>query len=260
MTNAELLAFLFAPPTAEADEMLTRWILQSRRFQSFMVEYRAKVRKKWRLARTPESMHSLLLELDIARHLVEEPRCRVEYEKYGQGKERNPDLTVTFRTHTCFNLEATRVQMAQGAAEGRTEKLIRIVCDKLGQSVPQMFNCLVVATEGGYITEDEVDTAMKSLKRRVERREAELLSRVAFNDPSDFYKQFQWLNGIVLCSPSEPSEQGDISKTIVWTNSQSRHPLPPDIQVMLQTAISLTPTNGNGHPKLASVQGDTHAH
>src|SRR5678815_988771 len=94
MTNAELFAFLFDPPAAEAEEILTRWILQSRRFQSFMVAYRAKVRKKLRVARTPESLQSLLLELDIARHLVEDPRCRVEYERFGQGRERNPDLTV----------------------------------------------------------------------------------------------------------------------------------------------------------------------
>jgi hypothetical protein len=239
MTNAELLAFLFAPPMAEADEILTNWILQSRRFQSFMVEYRAKVRKKRRLAWTPESLQSLLLELDIARHLVEDPRCRVEYEKYGQGRERTPDLTVTFRTRTGFNLEATRVQMAQAEVEGRAEKLIRIVCDKLGQSVPQMLNCLVVATEGGGITEDEVNAAMKSLKRRVEKRDNDLLSRVGFNDPADFYKQFQWLNGIVLCSPSE--EQEGSPKTIVWTNPQSRHPLPPDIHAILQTTIALTP-------------------
>ena len=231
MTNAELFAFLFPPPTAEAEEVLTRWILQSRRFQSFMVEYRVKVRKKLRLAQTPESLQSLLLELDIARHLVNDPRCRVEYEKYGQNKERNPDLTITFRTHTCFNLEATCVQMAHGGAEGRTEKLIRVVCEKLGQSVPQMLNCLVVATEGGSMTEDEVNVAMKLLKRRVEQREAELLSRVEWNDPSDFYKQFQWLNGIVLCSFSE---QGDSPKTVVWVNSQSRYPLPPDIHVLLQ--------------------------
>jgi hypothetical protein len=234
MTNAELFAFLFAHPTTEAKEMLTRWILQSRRFQSFMAEYRAKVRKKLRSARTPESLESLLLELDIARHLVEDPRCRVEYEKYGQGKNRHPDLTITFRTRTCFNLEVTRVQMAQGEAEGRTEKLIRIVCDKLGQSVPQMLNCLVVATEGCAMTEDEVNAAMKSLKRRVEQREGDLLSHTEFSDPSDFFQQFQWLTGIILCSRSE---QGDSPRTIVWTNAQARYPLPPDIRVILLAAV-----------------------
>lgn len=89
MTNAELLAFLFVQGPAEAEEILTRWILQSRRFQFFMVEYKAKVRKKLRLAQTPESLQSLLWELDMARQLVEDPRCRVEYEKYGQGKQRS---------------------------------------------------------------------------------------------------------------------------------------------------------------------------
>ncbi|MCW3096883.1 MAG: hypothetical protein JWL77_2501 [Chthonomonadaceae bacterium] len=231
MTNAELFAFLFAYPTAEAEEILTRWILQSRRFQLFLVEYRTKVRKKLRSARSSESLQSLLLELDIARHLVEDPRCRVEYEKYGQSSKRSPDLTVTFRTRTCFNLEATRVQMAYGDVEGRVEKLIRIVCEKLGQSVPQMLNCLVIATEGGCLTEDEVIAAMKLLKRRVDQRDGNLLAHVEFNDPSDFYKQFQWLNGIVLCSPTT---QGHRPKTVVWTNSQSRYPLPPNIQVILQ--------------------------
>ena len=241
MTNAELCAFLFAPPVAEAEKILIPWILQLRRFQPFLVEYRAKVRKKLHLARTPENLQSLLLELDIARHFVEDSRCQVEYEKYGQGKERTPDLTVTFRTRTCFNLEANSAykwRMRRQKSDWRS--LIRIVCDKLGQSVPQMFNCLVVATQGGYLTEDEVNAAMKSLKRRVEQRDNELLSRVAFNDPTEFYKQFQWLNGIVLCSASE--QQGS-PQTIVWTNAQSRHPLPPDIHALLQTMLLLTFAN-----------------
>jgi hypothetical protein len=235
MTNAELFAFLFAYPNTVVDEILARWILQSRRFQAFVVEYRAKVRKKLRSARTVQSMQSLLLELDIARHFGEDPRCRVEYEKYGQDRERNPDLTVTFRIRTCFNVEVTRVQMAQGESEGRMEKLIRLVCDKLGQSVPQMLNCLVVATEGGSLTEDEVHAAMKSLKRRVEQREGELLSRFEFNAPSDFYKQFQWLNVVVVRSTCG---KGDSAQTLFWINSQSRVPLPADVHVLLQTTLS----------------------
>ena len=238
MTNAELFAFLFAPPPDEVEEILMHWILQSRRFQAFIGENRAKIRKKLRLARTPQSLQSLLLELDIARCLVEDSRCRVEYEKQGQDGERSPDLTVTFRTRTCVHLEATRIQRMREEAEGRTEKLIRVVCDKSGQSVPQMFNCLVVATEGGSLTEDEVNAAMKSLKRRVEQRESELLSRARCSDPADFYKQFQWLNGIVFCFPAN---QGDSAETILWINPQARNPLPSDIHSLLKTRISLTP-------------------
>jgi hypothetical protein len=254
MTNAELIAFLFTDPPAEADEILARWIVESRRFQSFLVENRAKVRKKRRLARTPESLQSLLLELDLARHLVADPRCRVEYEKYGQGGERSPDLTVTFRTRTCFNLEATRVQMAPADADGRTEKLIRIVCDKLGQAVPRMLNGLVVAAEGGCLAEDDVSAAMKALKRRVERRDGELLSRIGCDDPADFFKQYQWLNGIALCSPVEP---GDRPRPVVWTNPQSREPLPPDIRGVLQaTVASASAWTGSAPPAPVAETGE----
>src|SRR5205823_97075 len=71
---------------------------------------RAKIRKKLRTATTPESLRSVLLELEVARHLVEDRRCQVEYERYGQGRVRSPDLSVTFRAHTTLNLEVTEVQ------------------------------------------------------------------------------------------------------------------------------------------------------
>lgn len=238
MTNAELFAFLFDPPDTDAEEALIRWLLESRRFQSFVVAYRAKVRKKLRLAQTPESLQSLLFELDIARHLLEDPRCQVEYEKFGQGKARTPDLTVTFRARTCFHLEATRVQIAHEEVEGRIEKLVRVVCDKLGQLVPQALNGLVIGMEGGVLTDEEVNTAMKTLKRRVEQREEALLSRLDVADPASFFKQFQWLHGIVVCAPTEP---GGSAATILWINTQSRYPLPPAIRRLLQSTLCLTP-------------------
>lgn len=236
MTKGELIAFLFTPPTSQAEEILTPWILQSRRFQAFLVEYRAKVRKKLRYVSTRRNMQSLLLELDIARQLVEDPRCQVEYEKYGQGNQRNPDLTITFRARTCFHLEATCIQIAQGDTEGRAEKLVRIVCTKLGQMLPQSLNCLIIATEGGSLTQEEVNAAMKRLKRRVEQRESDFLSHDEFDDPSGFFKQFQWLNGIVF---SAVPETEDTPQTAIWINPQSRYPLPSDIRTLLQTTLSI---------------------
>jgi hypothetical protein len=240
MTQAELFAFLFDPPAdeesdaGEADATVAGWVGKSRRFHAFLVENRGKVRKKRRLARSAESRQSLLLELNIARCLVEDARCRVEYEKYGQGGERSPDLTVTFRTHTGLNLEATRVQRLEGGdeADGRAEKLIRIVCEKFGQVVPKSLNALVVAVDAGSMTEDEVNAAMKSLKRRVERREGDLLARVGCDDPADFFKQFQWLNGIVLCASTAPAG------AVLWINPQARTPLTSDLQRLLKAALA----------------------
>lgn len=246
MTNAELLAFLFLAPTDEvnaAEETVRHWLTQSRRFQAFMTENRVKIRKKLSLAQTPEAQQSLFLELALAQCFAQDARCQVEYEKYGQGKTRQPDLTVTFRTRTAFNVEATRIQMAHAELEGRTEKFLRIVCDKLGQTVPEMLNCLVIATEGGSLTESEVSAAMKLLKQRVEQRDDKLLARTAFSKPADFFKLFQWLSVVVLCSETSPDNP---LKTVLWTNTQSRHPLPNDIQVLLKSRIILTVNEQHG--------------
>lgn len=97
--------------------------------------------------------------------------------------------------------------------------------------VPQSLNFLAVAREDASLTEDEVSAAMKSLKQRVEQRESELLSRSEFSDPSGFFKQFQWLNGILLCTPCA---SGDRPQTVLWTNPQSRYSLPPDIRILLE--------------------------
>jgi hypothetical protein len=103
MNARELLAFLCEEPTHEAATRITSWITQSRRFHAFAVANRAKIRKKLRTATTPESLQSVLLELEVAHHFVDDPRCLVDYERYGQGRTRSPDLTVTFRARTPGN-------------------------------------------------------------------------------------------------------------------------------------------------------------
>src|SRR5690348_5997517 len=105
MNVGELLAFLCEEPTHEAATRIVPWLNQSRRFHAFVVSNRTKIRKKLRTAATHQGLQSVLLELQVARHFVEDRRCQVEYERYGQGRSRSPDLTVTFRARTVVNLE-----------------------------------------------------------------------------------------------------------------------------------------------------------
>lgn len=232
MTNAELLSFLFAETGGEAAELLTPWILQSRRFQSFIVANRAKIRKKLRTATTPESLHSLLLELDIARYFSADSHCVVEYEKFGHSKQRSPDLTVTYRTHTRFNLEATCVRIG----EGQTDKLVRIVGDKLGQLIPEMLNLLVLSPGSGSLTPEQVSAAMMRLKQQAEQPDKELLSRLGFQDSKGFFKQFRWLNGIVLWRPHEQTQS---SPTLAWINPQARYCLPVEVHALLRPNLPI---------------------
>lgn len=211
MNANQLLALLFDDPADETALTIARWTRESRRFNAFVDDNRTKIRKKLRTATTPESLRSVMLELEVARHFVQDPRCRVEYEHYGQGKLRSPDLTVVFRQWTQVNLEVT-----QFAASGDVEtKLIGVTCGKLGQMIPDHANALVLCCLEGDLTLDDVSSSMKRLKLIVEKREDELLQRHGFDDPAGFFKRFQWLSAIVLWPAGD-----------VWTNPQARRPLP----------------------------------
>jgi len=231
MNAHELLTFLCEDPTDEAAARITPWITQSKRFHAFAVDNRTKIRKKLRTAATQESLQSVLLELEVARHFVADRRCRVEYERYGQGRGRSPDLTVTFRARTIVNLEVTQAQEPGAETPEWVGKLIGLVCQKLGQMMPESLNVLVVASEGGSLTIEEVTGAMKRLKERVEQREGDLLARFGFTDPSDFFKQFQWLSGIVVWKSQEHALGTGKS---LWTNPQARRPLPTEMVSLLR--------------------------
>lgn len=230
MSAHELVAFLCEGSTHETAAVMMRWITASKRFHAFSVDHRTKIRKKLRIAGTPQNVRSALLELEVARHFIEDRRCLVEYERYGQGRVRSPDLTVTFRTQTAFNLEVTQVQEPGAETPEWEWKLIGLVCGKLGQMMPQSFNVLVVAPESGSLTVAEITGAMKRLKARIEQRESDLLSRFGFAEPAGFFKQFQWLSGILVWK--REGDAGGNGKSL-WANPQVRRPLPAPIVSLL---------------------------
>src|SRR5262245_41791323 len=103
MNSRELLDFLFEEPAGEAAALIARWVSSSPRFHAFADSNRTKIRKKFRTAATAEGMRSVLLELEVAHYFTQNRRCEIEYERYGQGTVRSPDLTVTFRARTVVN-------------------------------------------------------------------------------------------------------------------------------------------------------------
>jgi hypothetical protein len=228
MTARELLVFLCDDPSHEAAAAIARWITESKQFHAFAETNRTKIRKKLRTATTREGLRSVLLELEIACHFVSDRRCQVEYELYGQGRVRSPDLTVTFRARTAINLEVTQVQAPVGETPDWEGKLIGLVCHKLGQMMPECINVLVVAPESGSLTFADVTLAMKRLKERMEQREGDLLPRFGFADPSGFFKQFQWLSGILVWKNQEEGKS-------LWVNPQARRPLPAAVVTLLTT-------------------------
>ncbi len=85
------------------------WVRGSRRYKAFASEYRGKIRAKLRNAGDDDGLQDVRAELETAAVLLRDASFTLEYEKYAAAKQRGPDFTVTFKTHTPFNVEVRRI-------------------------------------------------------------------------------------------------------------------------------------------------------
>jgi hypothetical protein len=100
--------------------------------------------------RDEDGMKDLRAELETALWLLREKRFTLEYEKYAASKQRGPDFTVTFKTHTLFNVEVRRIRSAKlddADVEARIGKLMAALCDKVRQMPPSIVNLLWLVAE-----------------------------------------------------------------------------------------------------------------
>ncbi len=119
----DLLDYIFDGKQPALYPEFEGWVRGSRRFRAFATSYRGKIRAKLKNVRDEGGMKDLRAELETAALLLREERFTLEYEKYAASKQRGPDFTVTFKTHTPFNVEVRRirsVELDDGDAEART--------------------------------------------------------------------------------------------------------------------------------------------
>jgi hypothetical protein len=255
MQKDELVQYLFdARPYSLAD-LFREWMESSPRVAGFVDTYRDKIRKKIRVNQTEDSIPNLQAELETAFLLLNEPRFALAYEPYAGSKTRGPDFTVTFRTRISFNLEVTRMQIAnQGSSTperppvpspaGPIERpeqdalasyrLMEIVCGKLGQFLPGMANVLVVAAEVIPVSDLELGKAMRQMKIMAERNHAQLLERNHFRSPADFFKKYLRMSALILRQTGRKSPG---QTALLWKNPQARHPIPDKIWSILQRLL-----------------------
>lgn len=206
------------------------WIKGSRRFKAFAVAYRAKIRTKLKQVRDEGGMNDLRAELETAALLLREDRFTIEYEKYAASKQRAPDFTVTFKTHTPFNVEVRRirgVEIDDGDTEARLVKLRAVLCDKVGQMPPSIVNLLWLTAERD-ISGADVTHAVITLRQLAERKTEEFFTRRGFESAAEFLKQYRQLSGIVLHQPGA---------NVLWLNALARHKVPPEIAAAIQRCI-----------------------
>lgn len=86
------------------------WARDSCRFIACATDYRSKRSNKLRNEPRDGGLHDLRAELETRALLLREKRFALEYDKYAALKQRGPDFTVTFKTHTPFNIEVRRIR------------------------------------------------------------------------------------------------------------------------------------------------------
>jgi hypothetical protein len=238
MTTNELLAYVFGDQPHALAAQVAAWVAMSPRFREFVATYRDKIRKKVRGTRDMEGLKDLFLELETAFVLLQERRFELEYEKYGVGKARGPDFTVTYKRGLLFNLEVTRLRAGEPGVDRNSPdrqyevaKLIDTVCGKLGQMLPSMINVLIVFPDDARIDHGVVTIAMARLKERAEHKDVDFFTRKGFSGSQDFFKHYQRLSGILVRSSSG---NGSAMSPMLWANPQARHLMPIDLRRLLQ--------------------------
>jgi hypothetical protein len=230
----ELIAYLFGADHSPLASAVGPWLVASPRFRAFAETYRDKIRKKARGVRDDEGRRDLAFELAIALRLLEERRFTLEYESYGVGR-RAPDFRVTFRSRQRFNVEVKRLRRPAPTPDAPADpaRLIRPVCDKLGQLPPAMINVLVLGADGPASAADALAPAMRWLQDRAAQKDEMLFQQRGFAGARDFLRQYQRLSGALWLA-------GDLGapRATLWRNPQARHPLPADLARALSEAGS----------------------
>ncbi|MEZ4667228.1 MAG: hypothetical protein R3E39_04805 [Anaerolineae bacterium] len=218
----DLLTSIFDERKPDFYREFEGWIRNSRRYMAFAQTYHTKIRAKLKNARDENGLKDLRAELETAALLLRDQRFTVEYETYAASRHRGPDFTVTFKTHTPFNVEVRRVRATElddAETEVRVLKLVAVLCDKVGQMPPSIVNLLWLTAEREVLS-DDLTKAATTTRQLAERKVEDFFVRRGFDSAADFLKQFQRMSGIVLHQSTANT---------VWLNSLARHKVSPEI-------------------------------
>ena len=223
----DLVDYIFDSDQSALYFEFAEWVQASRRFKDFASTYRSKIRSKLRNVRDAEALNDVRAELETAARLLTEKQFALEYESYTAAKQRGPDFTVTYKTHTPFNVEVRRMRSVEPGtvdSDMLVDKLIAIVCEKVRQMPPSIVNVLWLIT-GNEISEPELSAAMLVLRQHAESKDETFFSKRRFESASAFLRQYQQLSGIMLPQSGE---------NVIWTNPLARHKLLPGLISSLQ--------------------------
>ncbi len=236
---------LFDDPAHPLAAPLAAWGVASPRFAAFVNEHRDKIRKKARGAREPEALGDLLLELAVARDLHRERYGVLGYERHLPDRTRVPDFALTLPSGAIVIIEVTRLRPLVVGTGGEPDdaaprrvgepppidaRLATLVCGKLSQLVPNLPNVVVAGVPAELLPALDVAEAMRALLARAERRELTPREQHYIRKPSDFFRGFRALSGLLVrpWPPPVPAQGATL-----WINSQAPKTLPTRLRTYL---------------------------
>jgi hypothetical protein len=226
MPASDLLSYIFTNTRLPLAVQFAQWVQASPRFRLFAETYRDKIRKKVRGITETEGYGDLQAELATAYFLALERRFMVEYEKYGVGKQRGSDFSVTFKTHVRFDVEVARLRKGQASPTSEPSKLANTLCAKLEQLSASIINVLVMAADDEAYSEDNLVSGLRLLQERADGKDDEFFTRRGFLGVKDFRKYYGRLSAIRLITSDAPP--------VLQLLPDARHPLPRDLATILR--------------------------
>lgn len=218
----ELLDYIFDGRESILYDEFTEWVRDSRRFRTFADGHRNKIRSKLRAVRDEGGLWDLRAELETAALLLREERFNLAYESYAASKQRGPDFTVTFKSHTLFNVEVRRIRNVEpddASADARIGKLVNVLSDKVRQMPPSIANFLWLTAER-EISGADLEQAVHTIRRLFERRAETYFADRGYESAAAFARFYRRLSGVVVRYSGE---------CVIWLNPTARHPVPAAI-------------------------------
>jgi hypothetical protein len=223
----DLLGYIFDGHKPALYPEFEGWVRGSRRYKEFATTYRSKIRSKLRNVRDEGGLSDVRAELETAALLLSDKRLTLEYEAYAAARQRGPDFTVTFGNHTPFNVEVRRIrslELDNDHTEAHMDKLMAVLCDKVGQMPPSIVNLLWLYAER-EISEADLTDAMLTLRQLAEGKAEDYFMRRGFKNAASFLRQYRQLSGIVLRQSDE---------NLLWLNALAKHKATPKIVTAIQ--------------------------
>jgi hypothetical protein len=218
--HEELLSAIFGHAQQRLRAQMGVWLTASPRFATFVLANRDKIRRKARLAAGAEATRDLYLELAVAFALTQPREFSVAYEKYAAAKARGPDFTVTYKTHTPFNVEVKRVR-----ASVHFGRWADALCGKLAQMPPSVANVIVIAADTSAPADFAPELAMASLRDHAERGDNAFFAQHGLADAKAFLRDVQRVSATSLWLAWDTS----IPRRSLWLNPHAKHRLAPEI-------------------------------